>query len=51
MILNDVLTGKGKECLSFLLFNDTDTYSKMELKTLFLQELFIRGVLGIGPII
>lgn len=46
--LGGVLSVSGKECWSFLLFKDTDTYSQWELKTLFLQEVFARGVLMIG---
>ncbi|MCL4457707.1 MAG: aminotransferase class III-fold pyridoxal phosphate-dependent enzyme [Nitrospirae bacterium] len=46
--LADVLSVAGKDCWSFLIVNDTDTYSQWELKTLFLQEVFARGVLTIG---
>ncbi len=46
--LQDVLAISGKECWSFLLFKDTDVYSQWELKTLFLQEVFTRGILTIG---
>jgi glutamate-1-semialdehyde 2,1-aminomutase len=31
-----------------LLFNDTNIYSQWELKALFLQEVFARGILMIG---
>jgi len=46
--LQDVLSISGKECWSFLLFKDTGVYSQWELKTLFLQEVFTRGILTIG---
>jgi glutamate-1-semialdehyde 2,1-aminomutase len=46
--LGDVLSTNGKECWSFILFKDTDVYSQWELKTLFLQEVFARGILTIG---
>lgn len=46
--LNDVLSIGGKECWSFLIFKDADIYSQWELKSLFLQEVFIRGILTIG---
>jgi glutamate-1-semialdehyde 2,1-aminomutase len=31
------------------LFRDTESYSQWELKTLFLQEVFARGILVHGP--
>ncbi|MCR4321634.1 MAG: aminotransferase class III-fold pyridoxal phosphate-dependent enzyme [Candidatus Brocadiaceae bacterium] len=46
--LQDVLSTSGKPCWSFLIFKDTDIYSQYELKTLFLQEVFARGILTIG---
>jgi glutamate-1-semialdehyde 2,1-aminomutase len=46
--LNEVLSITGKDCWSFLMFNDTGTYSQWELKTLFLQEMFLRGILTLG---
>ena len=46
--LDDVLSMNGKACWSFLIFKDTDIYSQWELKTLFLQEVFARGILIIG---
>lgn len=46
--LKDVLSTGGKACWSFLLFRDTDVYSQWELKTLFLQEIFARGILTVG---
>jgi glutamate-1-semialdehyde 2,1-aminomutase len=46
--LENVLSITGKDCWSFLIFKDTDIYSQWELKTLFLQEVFARGVLTLG---
>jgi glutamate-1-semialdehyde 2,1-aminomutase len=46
--LEDVLSIGGKECWSFLIFKDSDIYSQWELKTLFLQEVFRRGILALG---
>lgn len=48
LVLEDVLSISGKACWSFLIFKDTETYSQWELKTLFLQEVFARGILTIG---
>lgn len=46
--LGDVLSIAGKDCWSFLSFRDTDVYSQWEIKTLFLQEIFARGILFLG---
>lgn len=46
--LENILSITGKECWSFLIFKDTDVYSQWELKTLFLQEVFARGILTLG---
>lgn len=46
--LQNILSVTGKECWSFLLLKDTDAYSQCELKTLFLQEIFARGILTLG---
>jgi len=46
--LENVLSITGKDCWSFLIFKDTDVYLQWELKTLFLQEVFARGVLTLG---
>ena len=46
--LGDILSVSGKDCWSFLIFKDTDIYFQWELKTLFLQEVFARGILTIG---
>lgn len=46
--MGDMLSVCGKECWSFLVFKDTGDYSQWEIKTLFLQEIFARGVLALG---
>lgn len=46
--LSEVLSITGKNCWSSLMFNDTGTHSQWELKTLFLQEMFLRGILTLG---
>ncbi len=46
--LENILSISGKDCWSFLLFKDSDVYSQWEIKTLFLQEVFQRGILTIG---
>lgn len=46
--LDDVMSAGGKDCWSFLIFKDNDMYSQWEIKTLFLQEIFARGILTIG---
>lgn len=46
--LEGTLKTGGKDCWSFLVFKDEEIYSQWELKTLFLQEIFARGILTIG---
>ena len=46
--LQDVLSTAGKDCWSFLMFKDTAPCSQWALKTLFLQEVFSRGILTLG---
>ncbi|MEK6744851.1 MAG: aminotransferase class III-fold pyridoxal phosphate-dependent enzyme [Nitrospirota bacterium] len=46
--IGHAMTTGGKPCWSFLLFQDTPKCSQWELKTLFLQEVFARGMLTIG---
>jgi len=46
--LSDVLSVKGSASWSFLVFKDTPAYTQWELKTLFLQEVFARGILTFG---
>ena len=45
---SDFLGVAGNPTWSFLLIKDTDTYSQWQIKTLFLQEMFARGILTIG---
>jgi glutamate-1-semialdehyde 2,1-aminomutase len=44
----DFLSVTGNPTWSFMLIKDTDTYSQWQIKTLFLQEMFARGILTIG---
>lgn len=44
----DFLGVAGNPTWSFLLIKDTETYSQWQIKTLFLQEMFARGILTIG---
>jgi glutamate-1-semialdehyde 2,1-aminomutase len=46
--LGEVLTASGHPTWSFLLINDTPRYTQWEIKTLLMQELFVRGILSIG---
>ncbi len=46
--LSAVLSTGGKDCWSFLLFRDAAGCTQWEMKTLFLQEVFARGILAIG---
>lgn len=46
--LDNVISIAGKDCWSFLRFKDNKEYSQWEIKTLFLQEVFARGILTIG---
>ena len=46
--LQEVLSTCGKPCWSFLIFKDTAGCTQWELKTLFLQEVFARGLLTVG---
>ena len=46
--LDDVLTISGHPSLSFLQFKDNSEYTKWELKTFFLQEVFKRGIYTLG---
>jgi len=46
--LETALDIAGKNCWSFLQFQNTETYSLWEIKTFFLQEVFSRGILTIG---
>lgn len=44
----DFLSVAGNPTWSFMLIKDTETYSQWHIKTLFLQEMFSRGILTIG---
>lgn len=46
--LRDVISITGHPSWSFLNFNDIAPYTLWEIKTLFLQEMFARGVLILG---
>lgn len=46
--LNDVISIGGKGCWSSVLFKDAGVYSQWEIKTLFMQEVFKRGILTFG---
>jgi glutamate-1-semialdehyde 2,1-aminomutase len=46
--LNDVLSLSGDPTWSFLIVKDTPLYTQWQIKTLFLQEIFARGILGLG---
>lgn len=46
--LNDILSLAGHPSWTFLLFKDVGPYTQWETKTLFMQEVFKRGVLAFG---
>lgn len=46
--LSAALSTGGKDCWSFLLFRDAAGCSQWELKTLFMQEVLVRGILTYG---
>lgn len=46
--LSRILSISGDATWSFLLFKDTERYTQWQFKTLFLQEVFSRGILSIG---
>ncbi|MCL6479748.1 MAG: aminotransferase class III-fold pyridoxal phosphate-dependent enzyme [Peptococcaceae bacterium] len=43
--INHIIFLSGNPTWSFLLFKDVEPYSQWEIKTLFLQEMFARGIL------
>lgn len=45
---NDFISILGNPTWSFVVFKDTKEYSQWDIKTLFLQEMFARGILTIG---
>ena len=46
--LNQCITISGHPSVSYLLISDSENYTALEIKTLFLQEVFLRGVLVLG---
>ncbi len=46
--MQDVLSVSGHPAWSFLIFRDAGAYSQWQIKTLFLQEVFARGILTVG---
>lgn len=46
--VGDLLAVAGHPSWSFLLIKDTPTASQWQTKTLFLQEIFVRGILSLG---
>ncbi|QLE59139.1 aminotransferase class III-fold pyridoxal phosphate-dependent enzyme [Nostoc sp. TCL26-01] len=46
--ISHLISIAGYPCWSFLLFKDVHPYSQWEIKTLFLQEMFARGILTLG---
>jgi glutamate-1-semialdehyde 2,1-aminomutase len=46
--LQQIISLAGHPTWSFLLFQDTATYSQWQMKTLFMQEVFKRGILSYG---
>ncbi|MBD1381924.1 aminotransferase class III-fold pyridoxal phosphate-dependent enzyme [Metabacillus arenae] len=46
--IRHILSISGHPSWSFLLFNNVNRYSQWDIKTLFLQEVFARGILMIG---
>ncbi len=46
--LSEVLSISGDPSWSFLLFKDVQPYTQWQIKTLFLQEVFARGILTLG---
>lgn len=46
--LENVFSLSGNPTWSFLRMQDTPRYSQWQIKTLFLQEIFVRGILALG---
>ena len=46
--LNNTINISGLDCWTFLTFKATSVYDEWQIKSLFLQEIFSRGVLSIG---
>lgn len=45
---NDLISIQGNPTWSFVTFNDNASYSQMQIKTLFMQEMLERGILTLG---
>lgn len=46
--ISHILSAAGNPVWSFLVFKDAEPYTLWEIKTLFLQEVFARGILSYG---
>lgn len=46
--LEGALAITGKDCWTFLIFKDTESYPGLSIKTLYQQEILSRGILAIG---
>lgn len=46
--ISHILSISGHSCWSFLLFKEVNPYSQLQIKTIFLQEIFARGILTLG---
>ena len=46
--VDHILSISGHPSWSFLIIQTVEPYSQLELKTLFLQEIFARGILTLG---
>lgn len=46
--MESIISFSGHPSWSFLLFKDVNQYSQWQIKTLFLQEMFTRGILTLG---
>ena len=46
--ITHILTMSGLSCWSFMIFKNAFSYSSWQIKTLFLQEVFARGILSLG---
>ncbi|HIK04475.1 MAG TPA: aminotransferase class III-fold pyridoxal phosphate-dependent enzyme [Trichormus sp. M33_DOE_039] len=46
--MSDIVSLAGYPCWSFVLFKDVHPYSQWQIKTLFLQEMFAKGILTLG---
>ncbi|BCL37784.1 aminotransferase class III-fold pyridoxal phosphate-dependent enzyme [Nostoc sp. MS1] len=46
--MSHIVSLAGYPCWSFILFKDVHPYSQWQIKTLFLQEMFAKGILTLG---